>query len=497
MTTGNFLQFQNIKKTFGGTEALKGVSFSVGRGEVHALVGENGAGKSTLVRIISGVLPRDAGKILIDDEELSFRTVQEARQAGINVVYQELSLAANLSVAENISASGSDMNCFRMMALDSIGDDALSLLENSGIKPGMRVSELGIAAQQMVEIAGAVSRNCRILILDEPTASLTNDETENLFRIIRHLKSGGVTVIYISHRLEEIFRITDRVTVFKDGEYAGTRNTPDIDQDELVRMMIGREMKAMFPPKRDSSGETVLEIRNLSGHGFRNVSISIRAGEIIGFAGLTGAGRTELFTALFGLNDIYSGQVFCRGREVSIRNAGEALELGIAYLPEDRKQLGIFDAMSVRDNIIASSLKSHSRRSLLDKNKISRSSLNTIRELDIKTGSDLDGIYSLSGGNQQKVLLGRWMLTEPSVFIADEPTRGIDVGAKQEVFELLRKMADSGVAVIMISSEIEEVLGMSNRIFSMYRGEVNGVLEGKQCTQENLGPMIVGVGGRA
>ncbi len=491
----NLLSISNVKKSFGGTDALKGVNFDIGKGEIHALVGENGAGKSTLVKIISGVIPMDSGEIKLEGNPVVFRSVQEARRRGVNVVYQELSLAMNLTVAENISASSADMNSFSLMNTDDIDEEAKALLEGSGIKTDSRVSELGIAAQQMVEIAGAISRKCKLLILDEPTASLTDEETSNLFRIIDHLKTRGVTIIYISHRLEEIFRICDTVTVFKDGSHVETRPVAGMTQHDLVCLMIGREMRDMFPVKKNTAKETVLELKNFSGKGFRNVSLNIHAGEIIGFAGLTGAGRTELFTAVFGLNPVYSGKMLFEGKEVTVNSAKDALKLGIGYLPEDRKQIGIFSTLSVRENIIAASLLAHSKGSLLDKDKINKSSKDIIESLGIKALSGYSKIHSLSGGNQQKVLLGRWMLSKPRVFIADEPTRGIDVGAKQEVFQLLREMADSGVAVIMISSELEEVLGMSNRIFSMYRGEVNGILEGDMCTEARLGPMIVGVGG--
>lgn len=473
MENQTILSIQNISKRFGGTQALSQVSMELKRGEIHALMGENGAGKSTLIKIISGVISKDSGTILMEDKPLHVKSPQEARKQGINVVYQELSLIPNLTVAENICASSDRMNTFRAMNLYDLGEDVVSMLESFQINPFTIVKNLGIGAQQMVEIAGAISRNCKLLILDEPTAALTSDEVQILYGIIKKLKEQGVTIIYISHKLSEIFDIADRVTVLKDGKYVGTVEVSQCDEAQLVSMMIGRKLEDMYPPHSSKVGDTVLEVKHLTGDGFTDVSFAVRSGEIVGFAGLAGAGRTEVCTAIFGANPIFSGEIYVDGQKVRIRRTQDAMKAGIGYLPEDRKDVGVFMQMNITDNAIASTIDKMTKGGLLDKKKVKRDTVGIMQKMNTKVGSLDDKILSLSGGNQQKVILARWLMAAPKVLIVDEPTRGIDVGAKYEIYQLLRQLADEGMAIVVISSELPEIFGLSDRVIAMYHGKIS------------------------
>ncbi|MDO4552618.1 MAG: sugar ABC transporter ATP-binding protein [Bacillota bacterium] len=488
------LSIQNISKRFGGTQALDDVSFDIRRGEVHALLGENGAGKSTLIKIISGVVARDKGTILFDGQPLAAKNPQHARTLGINVVYQELSLVPGLSVAENICASNEKMNTFRIMKTNNLGEDALRILEMLHIDPKTPVKALGIGAQQMVEIAGAISRNCKLLVLDEPTASLTNDEIRELYKIMHMLKEAGVTMIYISHKLSEVFEIADRVTVLKDGKYVATQNVSDINEQDVVHMMIGRELNDMYPPKAEKKGEKVLEVRNYAGHGFNDISFDLHQGEILGFAGLSGAGRTEFCTALFGTEKAFSGQVKLFGKDFQARSVKDAMAQGIGYLPENRKEAGVFMQMSIKENTVAATLKELVKGGLLDGKKAIENTNDMIDQLNTKVGSIDDGILSLSGGNQQKIVLARWLLAHPRILIVDEPTRGIDVGAKYEIYQILRKLANNGMAIILISSELPETIGMSDRVIAVYRGKVSAEVEaGDPDIESKIGRGIMGL----
>ena len=354
-----------------------------------------------------------------------------------------------------------------------------------------------MGSQQIVEIAGALSRKCQLLILDEPTSSLTTKETDDLFRIIEILKKRDVTVIYISHKINEVFRIADRITVLKDGEYMGTVKRDDTNQDSIINMMVGRDIKEMYPTKSGVETKCALEVNNLSGDGFKNVSFKLFRGEILGFAGLVGAGRTELFTAIFGAGKIRSGKVVVDGKEVDIRNPRDAVRYGIGYLPEDRKESGLFLEMSIIDNMVAASIDANSGRLFVDQVRAKNNTIGMVEQMRVKIGKIQDRIYSLSGGNQQKVLLSRWLLVNPKVLIVDEPTRGIDVGAKQEVYRILRELANNDIAVVMISSEVPEILGMSDRIIVMYHGKITAVLEGDGRNENLLAQSIVGVSQKA
>lgn len=470
---GNILlSIEHVSKHFGGTQALNDVSFHLVKGEIHALLGENGAGKSTLVKIISGVVPRDHGEILFEGRPLKVKNPQQARVRGINVVYQELSLIPSLSVAENISASNEAMNTFKKMRLDKLKDESLTILDMLKIRPDTLVKNLGIGAQQMVEIAGAISRKCKLLILDEPTASLTSDEVEELFKIMRLLKSEGVTIIYISHKLSEVCEIADRVTILKDGQFVDTLSIGDIEEKRIIELMIGRDLEDLYPEKTGKKGDNILEVRNFSGEGFNNVSFHVDQGEIVGFAGLAGAGRTELFTTLFGLSPPYGGEVHLSSKKLRIRKPKDAMKAGIGYLPEDRKQAGIFMQMNIKENTIAATLDEICRGGIIDRKLVEKQTLTMIKKLSTKVRSIDDPILSLSGGNQQKVILSRWLLAHPKVLIVDEPTRGIDMGAKYEIYQLLRGLSCQGIAVIIISSELPEIFGMCDRAIAMYKGSV-------------------------
>jgi ABC-type sugar transport system ATPase subunit len=494
MENNILLSIRNISKRFGGTQALKDVSFDVKKGEIHALLGENGAGKSTLIKIISGVVARDSGEVLLDGELLHIKNAQQARMAGINVVYQELSLVPDLSVAENICASNEKMNTFKTMKLNDLGDDASSVLRMFKIDSKTPVRVLGIGAQQMVEIAGAISRNCKLLILDEPTSSLTNDETKELHKIMTMMKENGVTIIFISHKLSEVFDIADRATVMKDGKFVKTSDVADLNEKIIVQLMTGRDLTDMYPPKAEKIGQVVMDVQDYTGPGFHNVSFQLHKGEILGFAGLTGAGRTELCTTIFGVQSAYSGAVKLFGNDFKPKKVKDAMKAGIGYLPEDRKQAGVFMQMSIKENTIAATIDDVAKHGLIDGNLVQKNTLEMMDKLNTRLGSINDKILSLSGGNQQKIVLSRWLLANPKILIVDEPTRGIDVGAKFEIYQILRKLASTGIAIMVISSELPEIIGLSDRIVTFYKGAISMIIDSNDPNlEEKVGGGIMGI----
>jgi ABC-type sugar transport system ATPase subunit len=457
------------------------------------LLGENGAGKSTLIKIISGVVQKDKGSVFLEGRELRVRNAQQSRELGINVVYQELSLIPDLSVAENIFASSVKMNSLKFMKYGNLGDEVMSIVDMLKIDLKTPVRTLGIGAQQMVEIAGAISRKCKILILDEPTASLTNEEVSILYRIMRMLKDSGVIIIFISHKLSEVFDIADRATVMKDGKYVKTEDVCNLDENTLIKLMTGRDLHDMYPAKGVDPGPVVLDVRDYCGSGFRSVSFKLREREILGFAGLTGAGRTELCTTLFGVQPSTGGNVQLFGKDFEPNGVLSAMRAGIGYLPEDRKQTGIFMQMDIKENSVAATIDDIARRGILSAKKINASTMDMIGKLNTKIGMLRDRILSLSGGNQQKIVLGRWLLANPRILIVDEPTRGIDVGAKFEIYQILRNLAKSGMAIILISSELPEIIGMSDRVLTLYKGEVSMEIEcGDPFLEEKIGCGIMG-----
>jgi ribose transport system ATP-binding protein len=487
------LSMQNISKKFPGTQALDDVSFKVKKGEVHAVVGENGAGKSTLVNIIAGVVHKDLGHLIFNGKEVNIQNVQQAQRVGIKVVFQELSLVPNLSVAENIYGSSNNMESFQIMNLNNIDERAKDLIQKFNINPKKIVKELGIAEQQIVEIAGALVNDCSLIIFDEPSASFTVSEIDILFDIIKLLKKNGLTVIYISHKIEEIIQICDRVTILKDGKYVNTKEIKNTNQREIVNLMVGRELKNMFPERGKSERKLLLSVKNFSGEKFKNISFELYSGEILGFTGLTGAGRTELFRAIFGVDQPQSGEIKIKGKKVNLNNPYKSMKNGIGFLPEDRKQDGVFLDMDIKDNIIVANLKANSNKITMNRKKSEKNAIDMVKKIDIKIGNIYDKAISLSGGNQQKLLIARWLLANSQILIVDEPTRGIDVGAKQEVYFVLRDLANHGIGIIFISSELPEILGLSDRVIAMYHGKITGDLPIEGITEEKIGELIMGL----
>jgi ribose transport system ATP-binding protein len=490
------LSIRDVHKRFPGVHALKGVSLDVHAGEVHALLGENGAGKSTLMHLLAGVYQPDSGTISFAGEPpVTFRSEHDAQQRGIAIVFQERSLFGQLSVAENIFAARQPVTAFGRIDHAKLFDESRKLLGEVGLNvhPAMLLQDLTPAEQQMIEIAKALSLNARLLILDEPTAALTETETSALFAIIRKLKLQGVAIIYISHRLDEIFEIADRVTVLKDGEGQGTFPVAETDTSDLVRRMVGRELsyQRLGSTKSHLERVPVLEVRNLSEQietrevrmRLRNISFQAFGGEVLGFSGLAGAGRTELALSIFGARRWDSGEVRIQGKRVQIRSPRDAIALGIGYLPEDRKEAGLFLEMSVAENTAAARLDRFGSW-WFNRGELSRVSEDFRRQLRIACHSVAQPVQTLSGGNQQKVVLSKWLLVEPKVLIVDEPTRGIDVGAKAEVHALLRKLAAGGTAVIVISSDLPEILSVSDRILVMSEGRITGELTAEAASEE-------------
>jgi rhamnose transport system ATP-binding protein len=490
------LRLNAITKSFGGVRALKGVSFELLAGEVHAIVGENGAGKSTLIKIITGAHQRDSGTIEIRGKQIEQNDPSAARALGVAVIYQQPALFPDLTVAENIGLRLEQGSAWRLLKWGSRRRIARQLLQRvgAGISPDALVRHLTMPQQQLVEIASALGGEAKILILDEPTASLSDREVENLFRVIRQLRGEGVGMIYISHRLDELPQIADRVTVLRDGTYVDTRKVSDVDRSEMIRLMVGRSLEAIFPKINVMLRDVVLETRKLScaATGVRDVSISVRAGEILGVAGLVGAGRTELARVLFGLTPATSGQILLKENPVKIDSPARAVELGVAYVPEDRRRHGVILEMPVDANVTLAILQRISRKGLIDLKLEREVATNYVQRFGIKTPSLDFRVGNLSGGNQQKVALARWLATEPSLIILDEPTQGVDVGAKSEIHRLMGELARTGLAIIMISSELPEVLGMSDRIAVMHDGRIVGMLSRQEATQEKVLELALG-----
>jgi ABC-type sugar transport system ATPase subunit len=487
------LVMRNIDKSFPGVRALKKVNLSIEAGEVHALIGENGAGKSTLMKILSGVYQKDAGEILIDGKPVVIDAPEKAAHLGISIIYQELNLMPNLSVAENIFVG-------REKRKGPFLDKALTLreAEKYTAEVGLRVNvetpvrDLSIAQRQMVEVAKALSVNAKVIIMDEPTSSLTEPEVVILMEIIRKLRNQGTSIVFISHRLGEIFEISDRVTVLRDGEVIGTVMTGSCDEDELIHMMVGRSLTDLFPKETVSIGDVILEAKHISsGTMVQDVSFILRKGEILGFAGLVGAGRSELMAAIFGFRCLDSGKVKVDGKEVPPNSPIESIRRGIGFVPEDRKLQGLVLGMSIRENATLANLEQVSRGGLIKNSEERNIADYYVKKLAIKTPGIEQKVQNLSGGNQQKVVISKWLATNPKVLIMDELTRGIDVGAKKEIYSLITALARDGVGIILISSELPEVLGMSDRIIVMHEGVVKGELSRAEATQKLIMSMIL------
>jgi rhamnose transport system ATP-binding protein len=476
------LQLTDIRKSFGAVRALKGVSFDLQPGEVHALLGENGAGKSTLIKVITGAHSPDDGTLTVDGESLRSLTPSRARELGIACIYQQPALFPDLSVAENIGLRLKKTSAFAKVKHAEQRALALDLLKRVGaeISPDAEVRELSMPEQQLVEIACALGSGAKIVIMDEPTASLTQKEQHLLFGVVRDLRANGVGVVYISHRLEEIFALADRVTVLRDGESVGTHPVKDLTEAAMIQLMVGREVAALYPPAESEPGAVVLSLKNLgcSASGVRGIDLEVRAGEIVGMAGLVGAGRTELARILFGITPADSGQITLHGKPLTLTSPREAISHGIAYVPEDRRRHGVILEMPIAHNITMAVHPVLFPGTWLRFKAETAMAKDFIRDLGIKAyGPDAPG-GSLSGGNQQKVSVSRWLATKPKLLILDEPTQGVDVGAKSEIHKIIRNLAKEGLAVLMISSDLPEVLGMSDRIAVMREGTVTAVLPG-------------------
>ena len=490
----SLLRMQGINKNFPGVQALKDAHFEVRRGEVHALIGENGAGKSTLIKIVSGVYQPDSGDIQLDGRAVHFSNPREAHLAGIATIYQELGLYPELSVAENIFMGHAPMKkrlgfqTIDWEQMESGAEELLAELSIRNLDVGAKVGALNVGNRQRVEIAKALSLDAQILIMDEPTAALTESDVEQLFSIVRLLRERGVSIIYISHRLNEVFELADRVTVLRDGETIGTQQVADTSEAELISMMVGRKIENLFPKQDAEIGEVVLEVKSLNRPPLtRDISFSVRAGEIVGLAGLVGSGRSETAQVIFGVLPAESGEILMRGEAVKISRPSEAVAHGIGYVPEDRGHQGLIREMTIRENTSMAVLDTVSRHTFVSRSQERALANESIERLSIRATGPEQITNKLSGGNQQKVVVSKWLASQPSLLIMDEPTRGIDVGAKAEIHRLMSRLAaEQGLAILMISSELPEILAMSDRILVMREGRLVGEFSREQATQESV-----------
>ena len=492
------LEAVDIRKSFGGIQALKGVSLKLLGGETHALIGENGAGKSTLIKIFTGALQPDAGEIRVHGKIVEHHSPAHARALGIAAIYQQPALFPDLTVAENIGLASGGNRRWRRVDWKKRQAQAAKVLEQVGarIRPDTLARDLSMPEQQLVEVAKAVDANASVLILDEPTASLGEHDVEHLFGILEAQRARGTAIIYISHRFEELFRVADRVSVLRDGSSIGTHAMAGITSRELIHLMVGRELETVFPRRDAVLGNVALDVRHVSSKqcGVKNVSLQVRRGEILGLAGLVGSGRTQLAETLFGLTPVDTGEVHINGKPVAIRSPGEAVREGLAYLPEDRRNHGIVLDMPIAANITLASLRRISANGFIrfeDEGKVAKDYMHS---LAVKAPTPDTLVANLSGGNQQKVALARWLMTNPKVLILDEPTQGIDVGAKAEIYHLMERLAQNGTAILMISSDMNEILGMSDRIAVMAKGEMAGFLSRQEATPHKILELTLGLG---
>ncbi len=483
------LELKNVSKRYPGVVALNNVSLSIKTGEVHALIGENGAGKSTLVKCCSGAIKPSEGKITLNNEEFTDLTPELSEKKGLAVIYQEFNLINELSVAENVFLGRAIRKNGVFLDMKAMVEETRKIFEQLHIKinPNEVVKNLTVGYQQMVEIAKALSLDAKIIFMDEPSASLTTTEVQDLFRVVEKLKKTGVTIIYISHRLEEVFQLCDRITVLRDGESIETLNVKETNQRKLIELMVGREFTETFPPKTKSiTDEVVLDVKNLSGNGVNDISFQVKKGEILGFGGLIGAGRTEMAELLFGVESYEKGNILLNQKKLITKNPEVVINQGVAYVSEDRKQKGALLDIDIRENIAISILKKISRFSIVDEKKEDLLAKQYMDQLSIKAPSFKQKVKNLSGGNQQKVVLGKCLSPKPDLIILDEPTRGIDVGAKYEIYKLIIEMVEQGKGVILISSEMEELMGISDRILVLSGGKITGELMREEFSQEKI-----------
>ncbi len=498
------LEMRGVSKSFPGVRALHDVSFTAYAGEVHALMGENGAGKSTLMKILAGAYSADTGEIIVGGQTVRINGPIEARRSGINLIYQELNLARNLTVAENIHM-GSEPARGILVDRAAMRRNASAILQSLGASftPDTLVSSLSIAEGQLVEIARALHFNPRVLVMDEPTAALSERETERLFEIVQRLRANGIAIIYISHRMAEVYQLADRVTVLRDGEYIGTLERHEISSERVVQMMVGRKLQDFYEhPRADKPGAPVLEVRGLTDGGkLAPASLTVHAGEILGLAGLVGAGRTELARLIFGADPAKGGSLLMNGREIKVRSPVDAIRAGIGYVPENRKEQGLFLEMSALENIAMNTLNENASSGILNDKSLAQLARNAIANFRIRVSNLGAKAIGLSGGNQQKLLVARWVAINPKLIILDEPTRGVDIGAKAEIYRIMGELAKRGVAIIMISSELPEIVGMSDRVIVMREGQIVGELAPRrdragvadQITQENIMRYATGI----
>lgn len=489
------LSLKNISKTYPGVKALDDVSISFHEGEVHAIIGENGAGKSTFIKVISGAIRPDSGTIAIGGNEYAHLDPAEALRLGIAAVYQELIQLDAMTVADNIflGMGRENRNPFVNDRIMQMKTTELLARFHCHVPPASLIRELSVANRQIVELSKAFAKNAKIIIMDEPTAAITVEEQQNLFKIVRQLKGHGVTIIYISHRLEELFEICDRVTVLRDGQYVATKMMEDVDKPELIRLMVGRELSANYPARKPADDEVVLEARQLSGNGLHDINFALHRGEILGFAGLVGAGRTELMHLLFGAARKTAGSIWLHGKLLHLRKPSDGLSAGIGLIPEDRKSQGCFIEKPISWNITISNIDKLSRGLLIDRKREMAQAEEYRGKLRIKTPSLKQLTLNLSGGNQQKVVVAKMLAIEPDILIFDEPTRGIDVGARQEIYQLMTELCEQGKSILMVSSDMEELLGMSGRIVVLHEGRQTGLLTREEFTQERILTLASGI----
>jgi inositol transport system ATP-binding protein len=490
MNPDYILTVRGLTKTFSGVKALDQVQLNLRKGEVHALMGENGAGKSTFMKILIGLHTPDSGEIIFEDSELKGSNVNEILKKGISMIHQEILIVPELTVAQNIFL-GRETNggLFYWVDEKKLNQKAGILLEQMGvmISPTTPMKYLSVAQMQMVEIAKAISNDAKVIIMDEPTSALSDKEVATLFGIIRDLKKKGVAILYISHKMDEIFEISDTITVLRDGKYIATRPAGELTIHTLIRMMVGREIDSLFPDSVTTKGPEILSVRKLSRAGkFSDITFAVHAGEVLGIAGLMGAGRTEIARAIFGLDPVDSGELFLKGKQLIIKTPQDAIRSGIGYVSEDRKKLGFIPGMSVKHNMTLSSLPNHARGLFIQDKSETETAAQMIADLRIKTAGPDQKVTFLSGGNQQKVVIGKVLLATPDLIILDEPTRGIDVGAKFEIYKLINRLVSEGIAVIMISSELPEILGLSDRILVLSKGKQTALLTKAEATQETI-----------
>ena len=490
------IEMRGIDKSVGTNQVLKNAGFLLRDGEVHALMGENGAGKSTLMKILTGVYTRDAGTVIVDGKEVEYHNPQEAEKAGIVFIYQELNVMFDLTVEENLFMGKEITKGFGICDKKAMRKKAKEVLDMMGvdINPAAVMSELSVGQQQMIEICKALMVDAKVIIMDEPTAALTQSETDALFKVIHSLRKKGVSMVYISHRMEEIFELCDRITVLRDGSYIGTEEIKDIDMNDIVKMMIGREIGERFPARDVKLGKEVLKVEKLTSPGvFHDISFSVRAGEVLGVSGLMGAGRTEIMQAIFGNFPLESGKIYIDGKETVIKNPEAAMKAGIGFITEDRKTEGLMLEKSIEENISLANLgKVSGKNHVLSSSAEDALVKKGIEEFHIRCFGPSHECGNLSGGNQQKVVLAKWIYTEPKILILDEPTRGVDIGAKKEIYSVINEMAAKGVAIIMVSSELPEVLGMSDRIMVVREGEVRGIIGKEEANQQNVMTLATG-----